>query len=476
MIKGYLNGRRCALLGLGVSNVPLARYICNEARLPLKVYDKADVSALGDVACELASCGVEFYKVEGDFSCIDADVIFRSPGIRPDRIRALGDAEITSEMELFLTLTPAVTFAITGSDGKTTTTTLVGKMLEEEYKGRDRRVFVGGNIGKPLLCECEGMTERDAAVLELSSFQLMSMSHSPSYCAITNVSPNHLDWHTGMDEYISAKMNIVGDNTRRLVTNADCVTTLNIARELCKRDGLELVLFSSTKTSFAEIFDGIPCVEKSIAIYERDGYITVDDGSCAVRALNISDIRIPGRHNVENYMTAIGLTFGCVDTRVYSPVARSFFGVEHRLELVGELDSVRYYNSSIDSSPTRTAAALSALKDERIVLICGGYDKKIPYAPLAKSICTHGGVRVVSLTGATGERIGEEIEKYRDATGQGADITLLYNKDFTDAVAFAHASARSGDCVLLSPASASFDAFKNFAERGRVFKEIIMGY
>jgi UDP-N-acetylmuramoylalanine--D-glutamate ligase len=319
------------------------------------------------------------------------------------------------------------------------------------------------------------MTENDFSVLELSSFQLMGISCSPQYAAITNISPNHLDWHTDMGEYICAKRNIVGDNTKRLVTNAECDETLRLARELAGREKLEIVLFSSKKQSYNDIFADIAPVGGGVAVYEKDGYITVDNGKECVRALCVSDICVPGRHNVENYMTAIGLTWGQVDMGVYSRVAREFFGVEHRLELVRELDGVRYYNSSIDSSPTRTAAALSALARQRIVLICGGYDKKIPYAPLAESICKHGGIHTVSLTGATGEKILCEIEKYRSATGLGKDITVHYSKDFADAVSFAHACAKSGDCVLLSPASASFDAFKNFAERGKTFKNIVMG-
>lgn len=472
MIKEYINKRSCAILGLGISNLPLAKYLTQNA-IPLSVYDKADATALGDQALELERCGVRFFLRDKIFCDIQGEVIFRSPGIRPDRISIPDDAELTSEMELFLKLTPAKTFAVTGSDGKTTSTTLTGKFLEAGNK--NGHTFVGGNIGRPLLCECDTMTDRDIAVLELSSFQLMTMSDAPEYAAITNISPNHLDWHTGMGEYILAKKNIVGERTRRLVTNAECAETLRSAKEYSVRESLEIVLFSSKKSSYADIFGDISPNGGGIALYEKDGYITADDGHDARRILAISDIRIPGRHNVENYMTAIGLTLGQVPEKIYGEVAREFFGVEHRLELVREMDGVRYYNSSIDSSPTRTAAALSALKNDSIVLICGGYDKKIPYAPLAQAICEHGGVHTVSLTGATGEKIGAEIEKYRAETGKSADIKLRYHKDFSDAVYFAKSCAREGDSVLLSPASASFDAFKNFAQRGQTFKDIVRG-
>ncbi len=473
MIKRYLNGRKCAILGLGVSNLPLARYLCKIGQPPL-IYDKTAVENLGENAAEFQACGAEFFVRDGDFSDIEGQVVFRSPGIRPDRIGLCKDAVLTSEMQLFLQLTPSKVFAVTGSDGKTTTTTLTGMLLQTECDLRKSgNTYIGGNIGKPLLCESESMTENDFCAVELSSFQLMNMSCSPFAVAITNISPNHLDWHTGMEEYISAKKNIVGEHTRRFVTNAECEETLRIARELSQEKEIQLVLFSSKKQTYSDIFCDIFPAHGGIAVYEKNGYITVDDGNEAREVLALSDINVPGKHNVENFMTAIGLTFGYVRNEAFSLAAREFYGVEHRLELVRELDGVRYYNSSIDSSPTRTAAALSALKNERIVLICGGYDKKIPYAPLAEAICEHGGIHTVSLTGDTGEKIFDEIEKYRASTGKGKNTVLRYSKDFSDAVAYAHRSAGEGDCVLLSPASASFDAFKSFAERGKVFKELI---
>lgn len=470
MIKEYIRGRSCAILGLGVSNAPLAEYICREG-IALSVYDKADAAELGERALQIEKAGAEFFKRDKLFSDIKGELVFRSPGIRPDKIETAEGAELTSEAELFLKLTPARTFAITGSDGKTTTTTLTGKFLEAAGGGR---TFVGGNIGKPLLCECEGMTPRDNAVLELSSFQLMRAAKAPEYAAITNISPNHLDWHTDMSEYISAKMNIVGEDTRRLVTNADNEETFRAAQRFAKRQELELFLFSSSKHTYEEIFKDMAHADHRVAFYEKDGYITADNGHSTERLLDISNIQIPGRHNIENYMTAIALTYGFVPYSAYKAVAQSFFGVEHRLELVRELDGIRYYNSSIDSSPTRTAAALSALAGESIVLICGGYDKKIPYAPLAEAICRHGGVRAVALTGATGEKIGREIELYRSQHGCGREIKLCYNAKLSEAVEYARGAAEKGDCVLLSPASASFDAFKNFAERGAFFKKTVM--
>ena len=475
VIEKYINGRKCAILGLGVSNAPLAEYLV-EKGISVSVYDKSSVEALGEMGRYLLARGVDFHTAGENFSDIDGDIIFRSPGIRPDRegiLRARErGAELASEIELTLNLTPARTFAITGSDGKTTSTTLTGKFLEKYSEMLGGKTYVGGNIGTPLLTKCPCMTEDDFVVLELSSFQLMTVSHSPENVAITNVSPNHLDWHYGMDEYIAAKKNIIGKQTRRIVTNRECAITLDIANEKSNKD-MEIVLFSSSKCSFEEIFDGVSVNGTAIAIYEKEGCIIVDNGNVKTVALELSDIKIPGRHNIENYMTAIGLTYSYVPTEIYAEVARSFFGVEHRLELVRNFEGVDYYNSSIDSSPTRTAAALSALADRKIVLICGGYDKKIPYSPLAKSICEHGGVRVVCLTGATGRKIEMEISEYISKCGAENAIDVSYRESFEEAVLLARQSAKQGDCVLLSPASASFDHFKNFAERGNIFKDIV---
>ena len=472
-LKEYINGRSCTVLGLGVSNLPLVENL-REWNFDVSVMDKKDVNELGEQALRLKAFGVDFSVADGDFNGIDGDVIFRSPGIRPDK-KGIAEAvekgaELTSEMELFLKLTPALTFGITGSDGKTTTTTLTGRFLEEQMRETQGKVYVGGNIGTPLLCKCGSMTEADRAVVELSSFQLMTVSASPRFAAITNVSPNHLDWHTGMDEYISAKKNIVGESTQRLVTNADCIATVKIASEC---NGVELVLFSSTKTA-SGVFE--LCPKCSTAITLSEGYITVTDKTGSRPALAVSDIQVLGRHNIENFMTAIGLTLGQVEESVYSKVATEFLGVEHRLEFVRELSGVRYYNSSIDSSPTRTAAALSALWDKSLVIICGGYDKNLDYAPLGEAICTHGGIRTVVLTGATGEKIGKAVREYAETHNLAGGVDTVYVKDFYDAVITAKQKAKEGECVVLTPASASFDAFKNFDERGKTFKRIVLDF
>ncbi len=476
LLKNYIGCRSCDILGIGVSNLPLAEVLADMG-ISLTVRDKKPLSELSERAADLQARGISFSCGETAFDSICGELIFRSPGIRPDiggiPAAVSRGAELTSEIELFLSLTDAETFAVTGSDGKTTTTTLCGEFLKAEAeRTKQGEVFVGGNIGEPLLYKIDKITECDKAVMELSSFQLMTVKKAPRYAAITNISPNHLDWHRDMDEYISAKLNIVGSDTRRLVTNADCEATRNIASELAKKaDRPALFLFSSSAESFADVFDltPLPCDR---ALYVKDGCIVISDGKAETALLETDRINIPGRHNIENFMTAMALTYGTVDISVYTSVAESFFGVRHRLELVRKLDGVDYYNSSIDSSPSRTAAALSALSGRDIVIICGGYDKRIPYEPLAESLCRY--VRAVVLTGATGKKIEAALLACPDYKKGRPEY--IYTPDFSEAVRLARSMSRQGGCVLLSPASASFDAFKNFAERGDFFRAAVNSF
>lgn len=457
--------KHCAVLGFGVSNRPLVRFLLAHGTKRITVHDKKSVSELGEEALELSALGVTFVSGESYLDVIDADVIFRSPGIRED-VGGIPDAVargalLTSEMELFFALTPARIIAVTGSDGKTTTTTLISKILGRELEAKaDSRVYVGGNIGEPLLSYAEGMTERDFAVVELSSFQLKTMKQSPWRAVITNLAPNHLDWHTDMAEYIEAKRNICAyPELTLLVTNAENEITASLAREQRGK----VTLFSS-KTS-----DGAPLIagrQDGCGVYERDGQICLLDGNGEHPVLRTRDIRLLGRHNVENYMAAIAALEGLVSEESIREIAIGFGGVEHRLEFVRELDGVRYINSSIDSSPSRTTAALSALSEKPIVIL-GGYDKHIPFDGLGRVLCER--AKTVVLTGATAPLISEAIK----ASGMEAPPVYLED-DFSAAVYRCRALAQRGDIVLLSPACASFDAFPNFEARGRYFKKIVM--
>ena len=437
-----LRGKKIAVLGLGVSNRPLVRLLL-EFGCDVVGCDRTPREKLDDEVLELEKLGCRLSLGEAYLEGIQADVLFRTPGMHPGNpaIRALADkgAEVTSEMEVFFEVAPCHLIAVTGSDGKTTTTTLVSEML----KAAGKTVWLGGNIGTPLLPLVRQMQAEDYAVVELSSFQLMDMHRSPQRALITNLSPNHLDVHKDMEEYVEAKKNIYrfqkpGD---LLVLNADNAITSALM------GGGDTRFFSRQgKDAHVVLLDGV--------IY-RGGEAVLD----------ASDILLPGTHNVENYMAAIALVEGLVSDEDIRRVAKNFGGVEHRIELVRIKDGVRYYNDSIASSPSRTIAGLRSFP-EKVILIAGGYDKHIPYDVLGPEICRH--VKKLFLCGATAPQIRAAVENC-----DGSKPEMVDCGKFENAVRAAAAAAEEGDVVLMSPASASFDEFKNFMVRGECFKKII---
>ena len=454
---------RCAVVGVGISNIPLIDFLLSEGATVV-AYDEKSPEKMADTVAYLKEKGVSFVLGDGAFDNIPESVIFRSPGVRPDKgglfLAAERCARITSEMELFFELCPAKKYAVTGSDGKTTTTTLTHLFLSAQKEREGARAFVGGNIGAPLLPHVHEMTEKDAAVLELSSFQLMGEWCEADAVAITNVTPNHLNWHTDMAEYIDAKKGIVGKRTKRVVLNAE--NDVCASFDFGERDYL---YFSSKKTGYAEF--SLKRGER--AIFVRDGMIICADGKSEREILAAKDIKLPGKHNVENYMTAIALTYGEVDLDIYREVAKSFGGVAHRLELVATIDGVRYYNSSIDSSPTRTAAALSAL-DVKPIIICGGAEKGIAFDGLAESLAKR--ARAVVLNGATKKTMLDAIRK-----NAGCDsLEVHVAETLGEAIRCAREIAKSGDAVLLAPAATSFDQYKNYEERGEFFKSTVLSW
>ena len=437
-----LRGKQVAVLGLGVSNRPLVRLLL-EFGCQVTGCDKTPREKLDEEVLLLEQAGCRLQVGEGYLEDVEADVVFRTPGMHPgnpaiETLRRRG-AEITSEMEVFFEVAPCHLIAVTGSDGKTTTTTLIAEMLKAEGK----TVWLGGNIGTPLLPLCREMKQDDYAVVELSSFQLMDMKRSPQRAVVTNLAPNHLDVHKDMEEYVQAKKNIFrfqrpGD---LLVLNGDNEITASFA--------------GAGQTHFFSRKGRTNCVwEENGAIYRRGEKI-----------LETADILIPGTHNVENYMAAIAAVDGLVSDDAIRRVARNFGGVEHRIELVRIKDGVKFYNDSIASSPSRTIAGLRSFT-QKVILIAGGYDKHIPYDVLGPEICAH--VRKLFLCGATAGKIRAAVEQ----TGmEQPEITDC--GDFENAVRSAAAAARAGDIVLMSPASASFDQFKNFMVRGECFKKIV---
>ena len=403
------------------------------------------------------------------FEDIDEDIIFRSPGLRPD-IPAFKEAVergavLTSEMELFFELTPATVIGITGSDGKTTSTTLTGLILSQQYKDDEKtHIYVGGNIGTPLLPMVADMTERDFAVVELSSFQLQEIKRSPNVTVITNVTPNHLDWHTDMEEYTLAKANgFRHEPCRRVVLNADN----RITAELAKSAEIPVTYFSSRRSSPSDF----PLRDCDSAIYVREGKIYLWSEGIEHDIMQDGQLLLKGRHNLENLMCAIALTFEYASPESVREVATTFTGVKHRMEPVRVSNGVTYYDSSIDSTPVRTAAVLSAMPDKPIV-ICGGSDKGTPYEPLADAICEY--AKAAVITGATAGKILTALSQKEEV--QEGKIPVYLQPDFTEAVKLACTVAQSGDIVLLSPACASFDAFKDYKERGMTFRSIIEQY
>ena len=438
-----LKGRKIAVLGLGVSNRPLVRLLL-EFGCNVTGCDRTPREKLEEEVLELERLGCKLSVGEGYLEELSADLVFRTPGMHPGNpaIVALQEqgAEITSEMEVFFEVCPCTKIAITGSDGKTTTTTLVSEML----KAAGKTVWLGGNIGTPLLPLVRQMKAEDFAVVELSSFQLMDMRRSPHVALITNLAPNHLDIHKDMEEYVESKKNIyrfqsAGDI---LVVNADNDITAPLSGP-----GSTCAFSRAGKNVKVRLENGI--------IY-RDGKAV----------LNKTDILLPGEHNVENYMAAIAVVEGLVEDEVICRVAKTFGGVEHRIELVRIKDGVRYYNDSIASSPSRTMAGLKSFP-EKVILIAGGYDKHIHYDVLGPEICKH--VKKLFLCGATAPQIRAAVE---NCDGDKPVITDCGK--FEAAVKAAAAAAEKGDVVLMSPASASFDEFKNFAVRGNFFKKLIM--
>ena len=441
-----LQGKRIIVLGLGVSNRPLVRlllrYGCSVVGCDRTPREKLDAEVL-----ELESLGCELRLGDSYLENLTGDMVFRTPGMHPEKpeLVALRDtgAEVTSEMEVFFTLCPCTTIAVTGSDGKTTTTTLIAEML----KAAGKTVWLGGNIGTPLLPLLDRMRPEDFAVVELSSFQLMDMKHSSHIAVVTNLAPNHLDVHKDMDEYVQAKKNIFnfqsGEDT--LILNLD--------------NSITNTFTGNGKTRW---FSRVGKTDNGVCL---DGDFIIRDG---VKVLDVKDIVIPGVHNIENYMAAILAVEGLVEDDTIREVARTFGGVEHRIELVRVKDGVKFYNDSIASSPSRTIAGLKSFT-EKVCLIAGGYDKHIPYDVLGPYICEH--TKRVYLNGATGPQIRAAVENCAAYTP--GNPVLIDCADFTDAVHKAATDAKPGDIVLMSPASAAFDQFKNFMVRGNYFKTLV---
>lgn len=453
--KSYIKGKKVGVLGLGISNIPAIEFL---DKLGAEVYgcDKrtetqfdAKMFDIVNKHCQKLFLGNDYLDHMDEF-----EIILKSPGIKlstPQIQQAIKDGKVvTGEMEIFMSLCPCKIIGVTGSDGKTTTTTLIYEMLKKE----GYRTHVGGNIGSPLLPFLDSIYEEDMVVLELSSFQLQSMHLSPCVSVITNITPNHLDYHVDMDEYIDAKSNIFKfhDENCKVVLNADN----NITAAIGDKYRYNKDMFSrNSKTDGAYLDKGIICYKGK-------------------PVLDISEIKIAGMHNVENYMAAICAVYSFVSEDTIKYVARNFSGVEHRMEFVRDLDGVSFYNDSIGSSPTRTIAGIDAQPPSKIVLICGGYDKNLPFDELAKKIVDR--VSGVVLVGATASKIEAAINK-NDVASSIPPILMAESMDDAVRLAFSLAKGFVDNVkpvsVIMSPACASFDMYRNFEERGKHFKSIV---
>ena len=449
-----LTNKKVAVIGLGISNRPLVRMLL-QCGIAVTCCDKTPREKLLPEVLELEKLGAVLKLGDDYLDNIDADVVFRTPGLNYNvpQLVALREkgAVVTSEMEAFFQVCPCKIFAVTGSDGKTTTTTLIAKLLE----GAGKKVYCGGNIGTPLLPLAEEMTEEDVAVVELSSFQLMGMTDSPSVALITNLSPNHLDIHKDMEEYVSSKENIY------LHQNEDDTVVLNqdnaLTNALTEKAKGRVLKFSRQ----GKVQRGYYLREDNVICRSYDGEET--------EIMDASEILIPGVHNIENYMAAFCAVDGLVPREVMVELAKTFGGVAHRIELVRVKDGVRYYDSSIDSSPNRTMAALRSFP-EKVIMIAGGKDKGIAYDDLGPELVAH--VKTLVLTGMTAGKIRAAAENTPGYDGHNPEIIDI--EGFDEAIITAANLAAEGDVVILSPASTSFDRFRNFEERGDRFKKVVM--
>lgn len=446
-----LKGKRISVIGLGVSNQPLIRLLL-EAGIPVTGRDIKEPDLLGPELDDLIGKGMELRLGAEYLRGMNEDIIFRTPGLSPnapelEAAKKQGSL-ITSEMEIFIQLCPCPIIGITGSDGKTTTTSIIAELL----RCAGYTVHLGGNIGKPLLASLPNMSQEHYAVIELSSFQLMSIDRSPQISVVTNITPNHLDYHRDMDEYIAAKKNIFlhQNPSDLLILNMDNAITHGFSA--CAPGKVRYFSLYSRPVS---------------GFYLRDGVVCLIEKGSETPIVEKSDIALRGAHNIENLMAAFAAVYDIVGPDICRHVAGSFSGVEHRLEKVRVIGGIAFYNDSIASTPARTMAGLRSF-DQKVILIAGGFDKNIPYNELGPVIRDR--VKLLVLTGKTAFKIKAAVIEacVRDTLPE-----IIYEPDFEIAVLAAAARAIPGDTVLLSPASASFDRFRDFAERGRFFKEIV---
>lgn len=470
-VKNYLESlknKKVAFVGMGVANVPCAKWFASHG-IDVYACDKRDEQYIGEADCnEMKELGITFSLGENYLDILpDMDFVFRSHGILPFQNKWIGECiergqRVTTEMEVFFRLCPAKIIAVTGSNGKTTTTTLISKMLEAE----GRRVYLGGNIGKALMPELENITENDIAVVELSSFQLLTMGNmvnKPDVAVVTNIESTHLDHHISLDEYVDAKRNILiyQNSNAKTVLNADCDYSIGGRVYHDMRFDVRGTLYQFSIKHPVE--NGVYMKENGDIVYNDNGNETF--------IMNKSDIIIPGIHNVENYCTAITAVWGMVHPETVLNIAKTFGGVEHRIEFVREFKGVKYYNDSIATSPSRVISGLKSF-DSKIIMICGGSDKGNDMSEMVPYILKY--VKLLVLNGDTADKIYNSV--VNDKNYNSSSIEIVKTDTMENALLIAKDKAVKGDIVSLCPACPAFDQFKTFEYRGRKFKELVNGF
>ena len=450
--NNFLDEKQVAIIGMGVSNIPLLDYFYDK-NAKVTVFSTNILS--DEIMEKINKYRYEVELGEDNLSRLKGfDIIFRSPSALPTKHEFQSavkkGAILTSEIEMVLKLAPCKIIGVTGTEGKTTTTSLIYEIC----KKAGYNCFLGGNIGKPIFTKINQMKPEDIVILELSSFQLMGMTVSPNIAVVTNIFPDHLNVHKSYEEYQDAKKSIFRNQTEEgiVILNKDNEITEKFADEVKGKT----IFFSSTKKL------------KNGYVYDReDGFIKkCTDGKCE-KILNKNDIKLRGVHNYENICSALAATETVASKEAQIEAVKNFKGVEHRLEFVREIDGVKYYNDSIGTSPASTIAGLNAF-DENIILLAGGSDKGLDYKEIGEVIAKKVGTLI--LTGPTAQKIEEATKQ---ALSEEKSIEIIHTNNLEESVKVAKEKARSGDIVLLSPASASFDAFKNFEERGNYFKTLV---
>lgn len=422
-----LKNKTVSLVGYGVSNRAIAEYL-QKNNIDFLVRSRERV----DLPSKIKGIfGVGYLKAE-------EDVVFRSPSVNPRLLS--GGGRVFTEISYSLEGTRARKIGITGSDGKTTTATMIHEILKREHSS-----FLVGNIGAPLIKYADRVEKDDFLVCELSSFQLYDYTPTLDCAVVTGISQNHLDWHTSMADYVFAKRNIL-KRAGRVVVNYDSPY----------KD-----FFAGKSTTYFSLYDISSLAKKGVdCVYIKGEYIYHNSEPLFPR----ETVKAKGKYNLLNALSAIAATYEYASLDSICQALSAFVGVPHRAEQIEETDGITFVDSSIDSTPARTKSTLDDFPKEKSIVIMGGYDKNLSYEMLGE---VSKGLKCVVL-------FGENRKKIYDAI-LGSGVKIINVNNILEATYASYKEASAGDFVILSPASASFDMFKNYEERAENFKEAIRG-